>query len=50
MDMILTTHFMVLVLLCVWQEPIYYIALFYLLIAPIEASLPRALIRYRGIV
>ncbi len=37
-DMLLTTHFMTLVLLTVWKLPLWVCALFYIAFAPIEAT------------
>lgn len=37
-DMLLTTHFMTLVLLTVWKLPLWICALFYIAFAPIEAT------------
>ena len=37
-DMLLTTHFMTLVLLTVWKMPLCVCALFYIAFAPIEAT------------
>ena len=37
-DMLLTTHFMTLVLLTVWKLPLWVCAAFYIAFAPIEAT------------
>lgn len=37
-DMLLTTHFMTLVLLTVWKMPLWVCALFYIAFAPVEAT------------
>ena len=37
-DMLLTTHFMTLVLLTVWKLPLWLCAAFYIAFAPIEAA------------
>ena len=37
-DMLLTTHFMTLVLLTVWKLPLWVCAAFYIAFAPIEAA------------
>lgn len=37
-DMLLTTHFMTLVLLTVWKVPLWVCLLFYIAFAPIEAA------------
>lgn len=37
-DMLFTTHFMVLIMLCVWRTPIWCPILFYAVFAPIEGA------------
>lgn len=37
-DMLLTTHFMTLVMLTVWKMPLWLCAAFYIAFAPIEAT------------